>query len=148
MKREPLTCLTSLDSPTMPNNKCLNEGEGGSLLFIYFIMEVFYSPSHPGKRTMTQRRCLTKGQNRFLGGGREMIPSQVDISIHIVSETSLKCVLILFSAWKSFPGGLSKSRMFGKKHPELGSNRGFRRPYRERPDRPFNFDKDEEGPPM
>jgi len=48
----------------------------------------------------------------------------------------------------SKPGGLSKSRMFGKKHPELGSNRGFRRPYRERPDRPFNFDKDEEGPPM
>ena len=40
--------------------------------------------------------------------------------------------------------------MFGKRHPELGGNRGFRRPYRERPDRPFNFDEDEdeEGPPM
>jgi len=48
----------------------------------------------------------------------------------------------------SKPGGLSKSRMFGKKHPELGGNRGFRRPYRERPDRPFNFDEDEEEPSM
>jgi len=43
----------------------------------------------------------------------------------------------------SKPGGLSKSRMFGKKHQELGGNRGYRQPYRERPDRPFNFDEDE-----
>ena len=34
--------------------------------------------------------------------------------------------------------------MWGKKEKELGSNRGFKRPYRERPDRPFNFDDDED----
>merc|ERR1719204_2204502 len=37
-------------------------------------------------------------------------------------------------------GGQSKSRMWGKKCRELGGNRGFSRPYRERPDRLFNFD--------
>ena len=41
-------------------------------------------------------------------------------------------------------GGQSKSRMLGKKYRELGGNRGFSRPYRERPDRPFNFDQSDD----
>jgi len=41
-------------------------------------------------------------------------------------------------------GGQSKSRMWGKKCRELGGNRGFSRPYRERPDRPFNFDQSDD----
>ena len=41
-------------------------------------------------------------------------------------------------------GGQSKSRMWGKKYHELGGNRGFSRPYRERPDRPFNFDQSDD----
>ena len=43
-------------------------------------------------------------------------------------------------------GGQSSSRMWGKRHPELGGNRVFKRSYRERLDRPFSFDQDEEGP--
>ena len=47
----------------------------------------------------------------------------------------------------SKPGGLSRTRMYGKKQPkELGGNRGHKRPYRERLDRPFSFDDDENGP--
>jgi len=41
-------------------------------------------------------------------------------------------------------GGQSRSRMWGKKYRELGGNRGFSRPYRERPDRPFNFDESDD----
>jgi len=41
-------------------------------------------------------------------------------------------------------GGQSKSRMWGKKYRELGGNRGFSRPYRERSDRPFNFDQSDD----
>ena len=43
-------------------------------------------------------------------------------------------------------GGQSNSMMWGKRHPELGGNRGFKRSYRERLDRPFSFDQDEEEP--
>ena len=47
----------------------------------------------------------------------------------------------------SKPGGLSRSRMWGRKHPkELGGLRGHKRPYRERLDRPFSFNDDENGP--
>ena len=47
----------------------------------------------------------------------------------------------------SKPGGLSRTRMYGKKQPkELGGNRGHKRPYRERLDRPFSFDDDKNGP--
>jgi len=41
-------------------------------------------------------------------------------------------------------GGQSKTRMWRKKCRELGGNRGFSRPYRERPDRPFNFDQSDD----
>jgi len=41
-------------------------------------------------------------------------------------------------------GGQSKSRMWGKEYRKLGGNRGFSRPYRERPDRPFNFDQSDD----
>ena len=47
----------------------------------------------------------------------------------------------------SKPGGSSMTRMYGKKQPKkLGGNRGHKRPYRERLDRPFSFDDDENGP--
>ena len=47
----------------------------------------------------------------------------------------------------SKPGGLSRSRMWGRKHPkELGGLRGHKQPYRERLDRPFSFNDDENGP--
>ena len=43
-------------------------------------------------------------------------------------------------------GVQSSSRMWGKRHPELGGNMVFKRSYRERLDRPFSFDQDKEAP--
>ena len=47
----------------------------------------------------------------------------------------------------SKPGGLSRSRMWGRKHPkELGGLQGHKRPYRERLDRPFSFNDNDNEP--
>jgi len=67
-----------------------------------------------------------------------------------VADDKVKQILERRQRNDSKAGGLSRSRMWGKKHQELGGNRGFKRSYRKRPDRPFNFDEDEEeeGPSM
>merc|ERR1719234_959667 len=67
-----------------------------------------------------------------------------------VADNKAKQILERRQRNDSKSGGLSRSRMWGRRHQELGGNRGFKRSYRERPDRPFNFDEDEdeEGPSM
>ena len=129
-----------------------------SMLLIKNLMDFtaskgFLFTPDPGKRTMTRKRCPLTRQDRFLRRGKEMTPSQVDmvhpLNTRYIAETFSKTI-----NWRGkknpFQGGMSKSRMFGKKQQELGGNRGYRRPYRERPDRPFNFDgdEDEEGAAM
>ena len=64
-----------------------------------------------------------------------------------VPNGSIRRVLLERMRNDSKPGGLSRTRIYGKKQPnKLGGNRGHKRPYRERLDRPFSFDDDENGP--
>ena len=129
-----------------------------SMLLIKNLMDFtaskgFLFTPDPGKRTMTRKRCPLTRQDRFLRRGKEMTPSQVDmvhpLNTRYIAETFSKTIDWIGKKI-SFQGGMSRSRMFGKKQQELGGNRGYRRPYRERPDRPFNFDgdEDEEGAAM
>ena len=64
-----------------------------------------------------------------------------------VADGRVQQILLERMRKDSKPGGLSRTRMYGKKQPkELGGNRGHKRPYRERLDRPFSFDHGENGP--
>jgi len=65
---------------------------------------------------------------------------------HEVPEEKKEAILARRLQNDSKCGGRSRTSIMSKGPQRLGSDRGFGRPYRERPDRCFSIDEDEDGP--